>query len=116
MEHWSMMVIAAILVEAVTNALKPIWDASKRKVDCCNIVPLVIGMVIAFAANLDIMGTAGIAIGWPVLPQLITGIIISRGANYVYDIVHKISTAEKNDTGTQPGEDIVTDPTRKSAA
>lgn len=90
MEVLGIIFVAAVLVEAVTNAIKPIWDAEKRGVSWPALVSLAVGMVVAFAADLDIAGAVGVAIEWPVVPQLITGIIIGRGANYVHDIVKRM--------------------------
>lgn len=90
MEVLGMIVIAAVLVEAVTTAIKPIWDADKRKLAPAAVASLLIGLVLSFAANLDLPGAVGMTITWPVVSQIITGIVISRGANYVYDIIDKI--------------------------
>jgi len=44
-----------------------------------------------------------VPINVPVVPQLITGILISRGANYVYDIISQIKNSVAKQTSQ--GED-----------
>lgn len=92
LQVWSLIIISAILVESVTNALKPIWDESRRTLSVSGMVSLTVGMIIALAANLNLFEAFGLEMGWPVLPQLFTGIIISRGANYVYDLLAQVQS------------------------
>ncbi|MFZ5975194.1 MAG: hypothetical protein ACOYU3_07280 [Bacillota bacterium] len=89
------IVFGAILVEAIVTALKPIWDENKRQVSIGAVMSLIVGLAIAFAANMDLLATAGVDVNIPAVPQLITGILISRGANYVYDILAQISSGVK---------------------
>lgn len=87
------IVFGAVLVEATTTALKPIWDENKRQVSIGAVMSLIVGLAIAFATNMDLLAAADIPISVPVVPQLITGILISRGANYVYDILAQIKNS-----------------------
>lgn len=96
MEFIGTIALSAMLVEAVTTAFKPVWDKERRKLSRGALASLAVGLVIAFAAGLDIAAIAGVEIRWPLLPQLITGIIISRGSNYVHDIFKRINTDSAN--------------------
>lgn len=91
MEMIGTIAIAAMLVEALTSACKPIWDEQSRGFSYGAVISLCIGVIIALASNLDIGRAVGICIEWPLLPQVITGVIISRGSNYVYDIMSRIN-------------------------
>lgn len=82
--------MSAILVESITNALKPIWDETKRGISYTAVVPLMVGVIIALAADLDLFGIFGLDITWPLVPQMLTGIVISRGANFVYDLISRV--------------------------
>jgi len=102
MEALMGIVFGAVLVEAIVTALKPVWDADKRTVSWGALASLIAGLGIAFASGMDLCAAAGIPINVPVVPQLITGILISRGANYVYDILSQIksSVAKQTSQGT----------------
>lgn len=80
------------MVEAVTNALKPIWDEEKRTVSYSSLVSLAVGVIVALAADINLFSAFGLEMNWPVLPQIFTGIIISRGANFVYDLLASIQS------------------------
>lgn len=87
------IVFGAVLVEAIVTALKPIWDDNKRQVSIGAVMSLIVGLGISFATNMNLLAAADIPITVPVVPQLITGILISRGANYVYDILSQIKNS-----------------------
>jgi len=92
------VILGAILVEALVSAVKPIWDPEKRTLIWAQLVALIIGIGIAFVTNLDLLGAVGVQTTVPFVPQIITGILISRGANYVYDIIAQISASVKKQT------------------
>jgi len=104
MEAIMMIFLGAILVEAIVSALKPIYDPEKRTIAWGQVVSLFVAWGVAFAAGLNLPAAVGVQIGWPVVPELITGILISRGANYVYDILSQIKNSVKKQTSQGTGE------------
>jgi hypothetical protein len=98
MDAFMGIIFGAVLVEAIVTALKPVWDPDKRKVSFGALASLIVGLGIAFAAGMDLCSAAGVPIHVPVVPQLITGILISRGANYVYDILSQIRNSVTKET------------------
>lgn len=86
--NYAQLVIAAILVEAVWENLKMIWKEGKFNVNM--IGSLVLGILICSLAGLDIFSIIGIGLNLPVLGCILTGIIVSRGANFVNDIFSKL--------------------------
>ena len=99
------IVFGAVLVEAITNVLKMIYDAEKRKISWGVVTSLAVALGFAFATGMDLCGAAGIPINAPYVPQIITGILISRGANYVYDILSQIKNSVAKQT-SQGGDTI----------
>jgi hypothetical protein len=81
------IVVFAVLVEAVVENIKWLieggWDKDR-------IVAIVMGMVLAFSFSVDVFHVLGYESFIPYLPQIVTGIIISRGANFVHDIYKAI--------------------------
>lgn len=92
MDTIGLIIVAATFVEAIVNIVKSIWDEKSRHVSYSVLLSLFIGVLIAMSTNLDILGSFGVVIEWKILPQIISGIVISRGANYVYDLVGKLSS------------------------
>ncbi|MBN1668026.1 MAG: hypothetical protein JW862_13105 [Anaerolineales bacterium] len=83
------IVFLAALLEAVVQTLKPIWEPEKRSVDFY--VTLAVGLVISVGANyladLDLFAAVGVPLvkaAW--VGVILTGILVSRGANVLHDI------------------------------
>lgn len=84
MENIALIIIAAILVEALveygqTIAAEPILIAT-----------LVVGVVISFIFGVTLFQSLGYAIH-PVADTVLSGVIISRGSNYVYDLIGRFT-------------------------
>lgn len=80
---------AAFLVEAIWETLKLIWDKGKLCLDC--IGSLVIGVLISIIAKIDIFELQGLVLSIPFIGYILTGILISRGSNFIHDLYGKIS-------------------------
>ena len=80
---------AAFLVEAIWETLKLIWDKGKLCLDC--IGSLVIGVLISILAKIDIFELRGLVLSIPFIGYILTGILISRGSNFIHDLYGKIS-------------------------
>jgi len=88
MNNILMLVVAAMIGESVWETLKMIWQEGKLSID--RIGALVIGLLIALSGNLDLPALVGIPFIVPYLGMILTGILISRGANFVHDLLVKI--------------------------
>lgn len=78
----------SIFVEAVTEALKSMAPGVKGIGS--RLLAFLVGVVVCLAARVGIMGLLGIAIRYPIIDYLLTGVIISRGANVVHDLVTRL--------------------------
>lgn len=85
------LLILAILVESVWESLKMIWQDGKVSVD--RIGALIVGLVISFASKFDILQFLNINSVIPYLGIILSGILISRGSNFVHDLINKINTS-----------------------
>ncbi len=84
------IIAVAIVSEAVWETLKMVWEKGKVQVD--RIGAIVVSLVIAFGAGIDLFEVVGAPLGIPFLGIVLTGILISRGANVVHDIFSRIRT------------------------
>lgn len=87
MEAVLIILVAALLAEAVWETGKMVWQQGKISVD--RIGALAIGILFAVGAGLDLCTVLGICFVYPIIGQLLTGILISRGANFVHDLLKR---------------------------
>lgn len=87
--EYAQLVIVAILIEAIWENIKMIWQNGKFSID--KIGSLVISILICILAKIDIFPIVNLSIMVPVIGSILTGIIVSRGSNFVHDLFNKIS-------------------------
>ena len=87
--EYAQLVIVAILIEAIWENIKMVWQNGKFSID--KIGALVISVLICILAKIDIFPIVNLSIMVPVIGSIFTGIIVSRGANFVHDLFNKIS-------------------------
>jgi hypothetical protein len=87
-----LFVITAILIEAVTAGLKPVWDRSKTPT-WDNVAALCVAVLVSVLAGLDLYAALGVSLPAPVGAAL-TGVILSRGSNYMNDMLKFMRAAK----------------------
>ena len=92
MQNLTVIVIMAILIEAVITYVKT-WVVDK-KLQWQALMSVVLGVLVSVVYNLDIPAAVGITCGVPFVGCVITGILISRGSNYIFDLIKKIAPSE----------------------
>ena len=95
------IVAAAFLSEAVWETGKMVWQKGRLSLD--RIGALVTGLVIAIGACLDLFALVGIHFFHPLIGQILTGILLSRGANFVHDLLKSAEIVVKRKNGNQSG-------------
>ncbi len=89
MKDFTQLVVIAILVEAIWENIKMVYQNNKFSVSM--IGSLSISILICILANMNIFEMVGIKMKVPVICNIFTGIICSRGANLVSDLFAKIN-------------------------
>lgn len=79
------VLIMAVLIEAVVTYAKTFVIDKKIKWQMIAAVVLSVGVCLAY--SLDIPALVGIEGSVPYVGNVITGILISRGSNYIYDLL-----------------------------
>lgn len=85
------LIIIALLCEAIWENIKMVWDKGKFSWD--KIGALICGIVLASGAGIDLFGLIGVPFAFPYFGEILTGVLIARGANFVHDLLGKISSA-----------------------
>lgn len=86
--EYAQLVIVAILVEAIWENIKMVYQSGKLSISM--IGSLVVSILLCTIANVDIFPVVGLNISIPIIGSVLTGIIVSRGANFVNDLFTKL--------------------------
>lgn len=85
--------VLAILAESIWETLKMTWQKGKLCID--RVGALVVSIIITFSTGFDILNCFNIPIKVPLIGMVLTAILLSRGSNFIHDLIVKISQAEK---------------------
>lgn len=96
MDNLKNMVIIAFLVEAVWETLKMLYD--KDKINKSTMGSLIVGLLIATSVGFDILMAMGFESRIPYFGIILTGILISRGGNFVHDLSNLLTGKAKEGT------------------
>lgn len=87
------VILIALFIEAIVNALKPIWSADGEKLSISEYVSMGMGILLAVACKINMLSYV-VEISYPVWVEYIfyvlTGIAIGRGTNFLYDLWDKL--------------------------
>lgn len=87
------LVVLALIGESIWETLKMTWQDGKFSID--RIGALVVGILLAFGSGLDLMELVGIPLVIPYLGMFLTGLLISRGSNFVHDLVSSVNNIKE---------------------
>jgi len=94
MNNFFSIICFSIVVEAlVTYAKTLIVD---KKVQWQIIVAMALGILVSIGYRLDIFEQFGMLPSIPYLGWTLTGILISRGSNYIFDLIGQITKLRCN--------------------
>ncbi len=82
------IITIALLVEAIWETLKMVWKDGKANAN--TIGALIVGVGVSILAKIDIFAMQGISLSIPLVGWILTGILMSRGANFIHDLFNKI--------------------------
>lgn len=88
----ALIVSVAILIEGLVEYGKSIADmfmSDDKKTGITQLITIAIGVGLAFAFNADLFIPIGLTVNHTI-GMVLTGIIMSRGSNYVSDFIAKI--------------------------
>ena len=93
METIIIILMLAITVEAMIQYAKTIikmLEDKQYKTFFTQVAAILIAVFISFAAGVDVYSLVGLSFAVSWLGTLLTGIVISRGANYTSDFIKRI--------------------------
>lgn len=82
------IILTAIVVEGIITYVKE-WFVD-NKVAWQQIVAVLLGVLVAIGYSTDLFALFGLTSTIPYLGQVLTGILIARGSNYIFDLLKQI--------------------------
>lgn len=89
----TLIIALAIVTEALVEYGKSIGKAfagNDIKAAVTQLVAIAVSVLLCFAAGADLFQVVGITFAWPWVGVVLTGILGSRGANYLSDLLTKM--------------------------
>lgn len=101
MEALLVLVVVAVLIEAVWEALKPVFGKlvdklQERGVPIDRIASLVIALTVCLGIGeqVDLFTLLGLPLGFPYLGLILTAVVLARGSNFVHDTLNALQGAK----------------------
>jgi len=89
--------LVALLVETIVEIVKPLYvwleqilDSREVPVEIDLLVALAVAIALSFGAGLNIFEVAEIPFAWPAVGCVVTGLLLSKGSNFIHDLFSKI--------------------------
>lgn len=96
--QWYSLLFVTVIIEALITYGKTI--VREKKLQWQVLLSMALGVVCAFGFGIDLFAVAGIEAKIPYLGIVLTGILLSRGSNYIFDLISTI-TKLKNPTPSE---------------
>lgn len=93
MENLFIILTVALIAESVWETLKMTWQKGKLCLD--RVGALVVSLVICIDIKLDMLTLLGINTTIPFIGIILTAILISRGSNFLHDLLERIGQVKK---------------------
>ena len=87
-ETFVTLFILSVLCEAVVEWVKGIVPALAGV--GAQIAALVVGLVLAFGAGQNLFNLIGVEFAYPIVGTVLAGIVVSRGSNYIHDLIARL--------------------------
>ena len=84
----SKLITICILVESMVTYINNFFVTTEPHYQM--VLSLIFGIFISVAYKIDLLKLADIESEMPYIGSILTGVLISRGSNYIYDLMSKI--------------------------
>lgn len=82
------LALMAIVIEGVITYIKEIFV--NKNVMWQQVLGIVLGIVVAIGYNADLFALFGLTSTIPLLGCVLTGVLLSRGSNYIFDLIKQL--------------------------
>lgn len=93
MEYFGLFFLA-VIVEGVITYINQFFVKGVLKWEM--VFSILLGVFVAVAYGVDMLAMVGMKTPIPLVGSILTGILISRGSNYVFDLIKTLTSARGN--------------------
>lgn len=91
MPQFLTLIFMSIIVEGLITYAKTFFFGGKQQWQM--LVGIAMGILVALVYNVDIFALFGITAQVPYVGAILTGVLISRGSNYIFDLMKALQNA-----------------------
>lgn len=95
MEKFFNVILIAFVIEGVVTYVKTWFVDGDFKWQ--QLATVMIGILLTIAYDIDLIGVFGVTSKIPYLGNILTGILASRGSNFIFDFIKSITSYNKQD-------------------
>jgi len=92
MDKFVTVILLAVLAESIWETFKMTWQNGKVSID--RIGALVISIFICVVSGIDLFALIGIPLLGAYTGTVATGVLVSRGSNFVHDLIERFSKSK----------------------
>ena len=92
MEGFLVLIIMAMLIESVWETVKMCWEHGMVSVSKIGVI--VVSVLMAVLCNVNLFMLLGIDIAVPVVGCVLTGVLMSRGADFTHKLIKQLVSAK----------------------
>lgn len=91
MADLQVIIVLAFIIEALIQAVKPVWNPTTKKLSVTELIAMGVGIILAIGAKLNVFEYVYPLEGWAYyVGSVLTGVIIGRGSSFVFNLMEKI--------------------------
>lgn len=87
------IVVLALLTEALWQTGKLAWQNGAVNISALG--SMAVGVLLALVTGADMMQAAGLSMKLPIVGQICTGLLISRGSNFLHDLLESMAALKQ---------------------
>lgn len=94
MDDFAAILVLAIVVEALVEIITRLGGRWATRIPT-QAISIVLGVIVAVAYNADLLCSLGVCARAPVIGNIVTGLFISRGSNYIHELTARLTLLGK---------------------
>lgn len=88
-EKLTMMIAPAIMIEAIITYINQFFVNGEFCWEM--LLSIIFGIIISIAYDIDVTKHLNLSSRIPYISNILTGILLSRGSNYIYDLMSRLT-------------------------
>ncbi|MBT9133783.1 MAG: hypothetical protein DDT38_00509 [Firmicutes bacterium] len=99
MELTSILAFLAVIVEQVVGIIKSAFP--KVRNHYAALAAIVVGIALCVGTRVGVLSALNVPIAYRILDYVVSGLLISRGANLIHDLLQNFSRYTRNNSATK---------------